>query len=95
MKSDHLKNRKSFPDEVSIKSYLLGMHKDSKLTGRIEENIILNENFFFKILLAEDTLIEDFLEGVLNVEEKKCFVENFLVYERRIENLKLIRGCPR
>ncbi len=70
-----------------LKNYLLGK-SDAQAEEEIGVQIIADETFEEKLLIAENDLIEDFLDKTLSPEEENLFYENFLVCEDRQRQLK-------
>lgn len=60
-----------------IRQYLLGTLAEKEVE-ELDLQIISDESFEEKFLVAEHELVEDYLEGVLSAEEKKLFRDNFL-----------------
>lgn len=69
-----------------LKSYLLG-NLDAQSGEEIGVRIIADETMEEKLLIAENDLIEDFLEKNLSPVEEKLFYDNFLVCEDRKKQL--------
>lgn len=74
---------------LQLKRYLLG-NLDEKTDAEIGVQVISDETFEEKILVAENELMEDFLDKNLSPEEVKLFHENFLVCESREKQLEEI-----
>lgn len=74
---------------LQLKKYLLGS-LDRQTDEEIGLRIISDAAFEENLLIAENELIEDFLEKNLSPAEVKLFYENFLVCEERKKLLKEI-----
>jgi hypothetical protein len=72
-----------------FKKYLLG-DLDEQANEEIGVRIISDEATEDKLLIAENDLIEDFLEGNLSAAEEKLFHENFLICEDRRQQVSQI-----
>lgn len=75
----------------AIKNYLLGTLSDEEALRRIEEGILLSDDFDEKVSTAEDELIDEYLDGMLTADEEKRFREFFLAAPERREKFRLIR----
>ena len=70
-----------------IRRFLLkGNLIEGKIT-EIQNATMIDELFALEILIAEDELIEDFLDNNLNRIEEILFFDNFLTTPKRLENL--------
>jgi hypothetical protein len=79
--------------DIQLKKYLLGA-LDAGEAERIDLAVISDEAFEERLLIAENDLIEDFLEEMLAPDEEKLFYENFLVSGRRrkdVEEIALVK----
>jgi CHAT domain-containing protein/tetratricopeptide (TPR) repeat protein len=74
----------------SIRKYLLGKLDDETESRLIEEKILLDDEFAETVAAAEDELIEDYLDGLLNAEEAEKFAARFLVSPERRRRLNFI-----
>lgn len=72
-----------------LKKYLLG-DLDEQAIEEIGVQIISETSTEDKLLIAENDLIEDFLEGNLSRGEEKLFYENFLICEDRQQQVREI-----
>jgi len=67
---------------LQLKQYLLGS-LDEQTEAEIGVQIISDETFEEQLLIAENELIEDFIDKNLTPNEEKLFHENFLVCDDR------------
>lgn len=74
-------------ESARLKQFLLD-NLSEKETEEIGLQIISDEDFEEKMMFAEESLIEDFLEDSLSSEEKELFFSNFLTCQERIEILE-------
>lgn len=72
-----------------IKSYLLGKIPQDEAAS-IEISLIENPELEEKFIIAQESLIEDFLEGELTEKDKELFNKNFLVTDERKRQVLLI-----
>ena len=72
-----------------LKEYLLD-NLPQKKAERIDLQIISNADFETDLRIAEDTLIEDYLEGLLSEQDKRSFENSFLVSESRRRQVETI-----
>ncbi|MEO6589636.1 MAG: hypothetical protein ABIP06_10055 [Pyrinomonadaceae bacterium] len=68
--------------DLQLKQYLLG-NPDAQTDEEIGVRILADESFEETLLIAENDLIEDFLDKNLSSEDEKLFFDNFLICEDR------------
>ena len=78
-----------------LRKYLLGMLEDEVVLARLEERLMVDEEFVVRIAAAEDELIEEFLDGELTAEESDRFNRFFLAPPERKRQLRLTRDLRR
>jgi anti-sigma factor RsiW len=78
----------------TIRCYFLGT-LDEEECQRVEECLISDRDFFEQAMIAEDELIDEYLDGRLSDSEKKRFVIHFLVTPRQRQKLKRARAIKR
>lgn len=79
--------------ENKLKKYLLGTLAEAEMT-KIDLQLISSPDFEKELLLAENNLMEDYLDGSLSAGEIKNFREKFLVSEERrkeLQNVALLK----
>lgn len=74
-------------ENSNLKLFLLGGASDDEM-NYLGARIISDPDFNEQMSLAEEDLIEDFLDNELTAEEKDLFYRNFLTTTERIERLK-------
>jgi hypothetical protein len=81
------------PDEqyFELRAYLLGKCKEETEKEKIEERLMLDEDYFQQLLLQEDELIEDYIDDELSADERKRFESHFLIPVERREKVKVAR----
>ena len=62
--------------ERHVRRFLLGQLEEDEWQ-RVEKNVILNAGYREQILIAEERLIEDYVDGILPVDEVKAFETHF------------------
>lgn len=72
--------------ENKIRQYLLGSLSQEEIE-LFDLQIILNAALEERLLLAEEKLMEDYLEGTLSTAEKELFQKNFLASQERYAQL--------
>lgn len=75
-----------------VREYLLGRLKDESVLEQIEMRIFTDTGFADEFGVAEHDLIEQYLDGELTGDERKCFDEHFLLPAERREMLRLVEG---
>lgn len=78
-------------EQKAIREYLLGALSDTAEMRRIEEKILIDDDFVEKLSVAEDQLIDEYLDGTLPDSEHKSFDQFFLTLPERKQKLRLIR----
>jgi CHAT domain-containing protein/tetratricopeptide (TPR) repeat protein len=78
-------------EQETLRKYLLGDLPDKEEMLRIEKKSLLDDDFDERISVAEDELIEEYLDGALPVTERERFLKFFLISQDRKEKLRLIR----
>lgn len=71
-------------DRITIRNWLLGSTSDVE-SEELEVRMIEDEAFSGEVSLAENELIEDYIEGSLSNNDKKLFEWNFLTSDERRE----------
>lgn len=83
--------KKDLEEQKAIREYLLGALSNKAEMRRIEKKILLDDDFVEKLSVAEDQLIDEYLDGSLADSEQKSFNQFFLTAPERKEKLRLIR----
>ncbi len=76
----------------NVRKYLLGELNDETEMRRIEEKILFDGDFTEQLSIAEDELIDDYLDGALAGRERERFVRFFLSSPHIKEKLRLIQN---
>ncbi|HKU76914.1 MAG TPA: hypothetical protein VJR02_23590 [Pyrinomonadaceae bacterium] len=74
------------------RQFLLGELEEHE-RQQLEKRLMVNAEYQEQMLLAEETLIEDYLNGILPAEQRKEFENNFLasnLQSRRVRVLRLL-----
>src|SRR5215207_2018035 len=82
-------------EPASLRKYLLGALEDDSVRSRIEEKLMVDEEFAAQIEAAEDELIEEFLDGEMDAADSRRFNTFFLAPPERRRQLRLTRGLRR
>lgn len=83
---------KDLDGQNEVKEYLLGTLDDPAKMRQIEERLMLDENFGDDLSIAEDELIEKYLDKELAESERKQFESFFLASPIREEQFRLTRN---
>lgn len=83
---------KEISENQVITKYLLGNLDDEAKLRQIEEQILLDDDFVEKLSIAEDNLIENYLENSLPDDERERFNRFFLNHPERKQKLQLIKN---
>src|SRR5262245_10784073 len=77
-----------------LRRYLLGQLAEDALEA-IEKDLLVNDELFEELLVAEDELVDEFLTGELGPDERLAFEKHFLVTPERHDKLKFGRAFKR
>jgi hypothetical protein len=80
--------------EETLKLYLLGQ-LDEERQSRLEERLLLEEEYSDEITAAEDALTDEYVRGNLSAADRKSFQQHFLGAPERAEKLRLSRSLNR
>lgn len=75
-----------------IRKYLLGSLDDKIIMRQIEEKLLLDDVFAEDLSMAEDELIDEYLDGTLSQPEREQFLHFFLLSSENKEKLRLIQN---
>lgn len=79
-------------EELTLRQYLLGrLDAPSEITERLEERILMDSDFAELAGVIEDEVIEDYLQGVLDLEDRDAVEKHFLRPPERQEKLRIAR----
>jgi hypothetical protein len=83
---------KSLPETNVIREYLLGrLDEQSELEAEISEHILSNDDLAELVESVEDEIIEEYLDGTLNIADRKSVEGYFLQPPERKEKLRFSR----
>jgi CHAT domain-containing protein/tetratricopeptide (TPR) repeat protein len=74
-------------EEEAIKQYLLGRLSEEEQTP-LEERLLTDDDFFERLKLAEDELIDELLGGGLGTDERERFNSHFMAAPERQQKLR-------
>lgn len=74
-----------------LRSYLLGSISSDAERQKIEERLMLDDDYFQELLIQEEELIQDFADGYLENGELEDFRTHFFISEERREKIKFAR----
>lgn len=75
-------------NEKQTIDYLLGAMNEAR-RDEFEERLFLDEDLSFAVEAAEKDLIDEYLRGELDFEEKRKFESNFLITDSRRDKLRV------
>lgn len=91
-------------NHIDMRKYLLGLHDSESEREDMELRLLRQPTLLDELLVVEDDLIEDYVDGSLSPEEVEAFESNFLLTSERRgkfrfakiadRHLHLIRGSP-
>jgi hypothetical protein len=76
--------------EVQVRRFLLGQLDESEQQW-VEETLMVDTNFREQVLLGEETLIEDYVDGALSPGEKKAFESYFAASIQQRHKVKIAK----
>lgn len=91
-KMERDKNMKKSDEKAVIRKYLLGNLSDEIKRREIEKRSLADDSFDEELSIAEDELIEDYLDEALSADERERFTRFFLLSRQRREKLELIQN---
>lgn len=74
--------------------YLLGELSEAD-RAELEDLYLADQEFFDRLLAAEDDLIDDYVQGRLSKKESSLFEQNFLTSPERIDRVRSARALSR
>ena len=80
--------------DISMKRYLLGELTEPEQQG-LEERLMTSNEFFEELLIAEDELVDEYLQGTLSPREQEKFNDHFLCTPERQNKLRFARSLRR
>ncbi len=81
----------SFLTDKELRSYLLGNLADTT-REELEDTLLVSDEGLQRLEMAEEDLIEDFLDGQLDAEQTALFQNQFLCTSARKEKLAYVRA---
>jgi anti-sigma-K factor RskA len=78
-------------DQKLVRQYLLGDLEDEQ-RQQFEQQLFADGDFFERVLMIEDELIEDFVFDLLPLADERKFVGHFLSTPRQIQKLRTARA---
>jgi hypothetical protein len=77
-----------------VRQYLLGDLEDQQ-RQQFEEQLFADSDYFERVLMIEDELIEDFVFNLLSLSEERKFLEYFLSTPRQIQKLRAAQALKK
>ena len=82
-------------ETAEIREYLLGNIQVEDEKRKIEERLMLDDDYFEKVLMQEEELIQDYVDGHLSADERQRFEKHFLISEERRRKIQFARALRR
>src|SRR5262245_39984344 len=89
-----MSGKTNLPVEAMMTKYLLGELSEEEEI-RLEDRYVLDGNFFDRLLVAEDELIDSYVRGELTGPQKQSFEQHFLASPKRKERLRSAQALRR
>lgn len=81
-------------DQSAIRQYLLRQLSDEQEQD-LERRVLIEDDLFEELEVSETQLIDEYVAGDLNLEERKQFEEHFLTTDKRERDLEFARVLRR
>lgn len=82
-------------ENAEIRKYLLGNILVEDERRIIEERLMLDDDYFEKVLIEEDKLIQDYADDLLDTDERQSFETHFFISEERRDKIEFARALRR
>lgn len=82
-------------ETAEIRKYLLGNIKVEDEMRKIEERLMFDDDYFEEILMQEEELIQDYVDGHLSADERRRFEKHFFISEERRSKIEFARALRR
>lgn len=82
-------------ETAEIRKYLLGNIQAEDERRKIEERLMFDDDYFEEILMQEEELIQDYVDGHLSAGERRRFEKHFFISEERRHKIKFARALRR
>lgn len=86
---------KNLDEHPGIREYHLGIPENPDIMRQIEEKLMADDKFAEELSVAEDALIEQYLDDELSDTEREHFIRHFLAAPERKEKLRLVQNLRR
>jgi CHAT domain-containing protein len=83
------------PQQQLLRQYLLGAPLDAAQRQDIEERLLTDDDFYEEIEIAEDELVEQYLDDELSADEQAQFKHHFLSTTERRQKYSFARALKR
>lgn len=77
-------------EQDAVRNYLLGNLGDKAKRRQIEKRLLLDDDFGEQLSIAEDELVDEYLNDALTETERERFLQFFLIPPERKEKLRFI-----
>jgi hypothetical protein len=81
----------SSKDKLELRHYLLGLLAESKRES-VDQRVLTDAEFYEELEATEDELIDEYLSGGLNDQERKQFELHFSISSERQNKVRFARG---
>ena len=82
-------------ETAEIRKYLLGYIQVEEERRKIEERLMLDDDYFEQISMQEEELIQDYVDGHLSADERRRFEKHFFISEERRSKIEFARALRR
>ena len=82
-------------ENAKIRKYLLGNIQVEDERRKIEERLMLDDDFFEELSIQEDELIQDYVDDQLSTDERRRFEKHFFISEERRSKIRFARALRR
>lgn len=82
-------------ENAKIRKYLLGNIQVEDERQKIEERLMLDDDYFEEVLIEEEELIQDYVVDCLTADERQRFEKHFFISEERRQKINFARALRR
>jgi hypothetical protein len=82
-------------ENAKIRKYLLGNIQVEDERQKIEERLMLDDDYFEEVLMEEEELIQDYVDDHLTADERQKFEKHFYISEERRQKINFARALRR
>jgi CHAT domain-containing protein len=82
-------------DDAELRDYLLGLVGSDRKRQEIEEKLMVDDEYYERLVAEEDMLIDSYIDETLPVRERSAFEDHFLIPQDRRDKLRFARSLEK